>query len=58
MFRALIRPPSGALDSVYSWWYNGPTMLPAGSLDAEQLRIHAIGRQHRGCIKPQGVNIV
>ena len=27
----------------YTLWYNAPTMLPAG------------GRQHRGCIMPQGV---
>jgi len=27
----------------YSWWYNVPTMLPAG------------GRQHRRCIIPQAL---
>jgi len=31
MFQAIIRPSSGALDCVYSLWYNAPTMLPAGS---------------------------
>ena len=30
MFRAIISPSSGALDRVYSLWYNAPTMLPAG----------------------------
>jgi len=37
-------------------WYNAPTMLPAGSLDAEELHIQATGRQHRGCITPQAAN--
>jgi len=27
MFWAIIRPSSGALDCVYSLWYNAPTML-------------------------------
>jgi hypothetical protein len=41
-------------------WYNPPTMLPAGSLEAEELflRFQATGRQHRGCIIPQAVNTV
>ena len=30
-------------------------MLPAGSLEAEELRFQATGRQHRGCIIPQAV---
>ena len=34
------------------------TMLPAGNLDAEFLRIQVTGRQHRGCIIPQAVNTV
>ena len=34
----------------YSLWYNAPTMLPADSLEAEELRFRATGRQHRGCI--------
>ena len=40
----------------YSLWYNAPTMLPAGSLEAEELRFHATVRQHCGCIIPQAVN--
>ena len=32
MFRAIIRPSSGALDCVYSLWYEAPTVLPAGSV--------------------------
>jgi len=31
MFRAIISPILGALDCVYSFWYNAPTMLPAAS---------------------------
>ena len=30
-------------------------MLPAGSLDVEELRFQATDRQHRGCIIPQAV---
>jgi hypothetical protein len=33
MFRAMVSPSSGALECVYSLWYNARTMLPAGSLD-------------------------
>jgi len=33
-FGRRFRPSSGALDFVYSLWYNAPTKLPAGSLDA------------------------
>jgi hypothetical protein len=33
-------------------------MLPAGNLEAEGFRVQATGRQHRGCIIPQGVNTV
>ena len=29
--------------------------MPGGSLEAEELRIQATGRQHRGCIIPQAV---
>ena len=29
----------------YSLWYNAPTMLPAGSLEAEELRFQATGPQ-------------
>ena len=39
----------------YSLWYNAPTMLPTGSLEAEFLRFQATGRQHRGFIIPQAV---
>jgi hypothetical protein len=52
------RPPSGALDCVYSLWYNAPTMLPVGRLKAESLRFQTTGRQHRGCTIPQAVNTV
>jgi hypothetical protein len=31
-FGQWFRPSSGALDCVYSLWYNAPTMLPAGSV--------------------------
>jgi hypothetical protein len=39
----------------YSLWYNAPTMMPAGSLEAVFLRFQATGRQHRRCIIPQAV---
>ena len=39
----------------YSLWYNIPTMLPARSLEAEELRFQATVRQHRGYIIPQAV---
>ena len=39
----------------YSLWYNTPITMPAGSLEEEELRIQASGRQHRGCITPQTV---
>ena len=39
----------------YSLWYNAPTMLSVGSLDAEELRNQTTGRQHRGYIIPQAV---
>jgi len=39
-------------------WYNAPTMLPAGGLDAEEFRIQVTDRQNRGCIIPQAVNTV
>jgi hypothetical protein len=32
-FGRKFRKSSGALDCVYSLWYNAPTMLPAGNLD-------------------------
>ena len=59
-FGRWFRPYSGALDCVYSLWYNAPTMLPAGSLDEVEMlkqfhRIQATGGQHRGCIIPQAV---
>ena len=43
----------------YSWWYNALTMLPAGSLEAEELvflRFQATGQHCNGCIVPQAVN--
>jgi hypothetical protein len=36
-FARWFRPSSGAIDCVYSLWYNAPTMLPACSLQAEGL---------------------
>ena len=55
MFRALISPSSVTLVCAYSLWYNAPTMLPAGSLEAEELRFQATGRDCNGCIIPQAV---
>ena len=57
MFRGIIFPPSEALDCVTACGIMAPTMLPAGSLEAEALplRFQATGRQHRGCIIPQAV---
>jgi len=37
-FGQLFCPYSEALDCVYSLWCNAPTMLPAGRLEAEELR--------------------
>ena len=37
-FGRWFRPSSGARDCVYSLRYNAPTMLPAGSLEEEELR--------------------
>ena len=31
----------------YSLWYNAPTMLPAGNLEAEEPRFQLTGRQNR-----------
>ena len=39
----------------YSLWYNAPTMLPAGSLEAEEIRFQTTGRQLRGYNIPQAV---
>ena len=39
----------------YSLCCNAPTMLPAGSLEAEFLRFQAASRKHRGCIIAQAV---
>jgi len=39
----------------YSLWYNTPTMLLAGSLEAEFFRFEATGRQHSWYIIPQAV---
>jgi len=39
----------------YSLWYNAPTMLPAGSLEAKFPHFQATGWQNRGCIIPQAV---
>ena len=39
----------------YSMWYNEPTMLPAGSLEAEFLRFQVTDPQHRECNIPQAV---
>ena len=40
----------------YSIWYRAPTILPAGSMEAEFQRFQATGRQHRGCFIPKAVN--
>jgi hypothetical protein len=48
IFRAMIRPSSGALDCVYSLWYNAPTILPAGILDAEELGVATAGVEGYG----------
>jgi hypothetical protein len=39
-FGRWFRPSSGALDCVYSLWYNAPTMLLAGSLEEESIRFN------------------
>ena len=39
----------------HSLWHNAPTILSAGSLEAEFLRFQATGRQYRGCIMQQVV---
>jgi hypothetical protein len=36
-------------------WYNAPIAMPAGSLEAEELRFQATGRHCNGCIIPQAV---
>jgi hypothetical protein len=36
-FGRWFRPSSRDLDYVYSLWYNAPTMLPAGNLEAEEI---------------------
>ena len=57
MFRAIILPIliSARLYVTACSTYNAPTMLPAGSLEAEELRFQATGRQHRRCNIPQAV---
>ena len=56
MFRAIISPIFRSTRLCYSLWYKAPTMLPAGCLEAEELRLQTPGyRQHRGCIIPQAV---
>ena len=39
----------------YSLWYNAPMMMPAGSLEAEELRFQDTGRHCNECISPQAV---
>ena len=41
MFRAIILPNFRSTRLCYSLWYNAPTMLPAGSLEAEASRLPA-----------------
>ena len=49
----------GALDCVYSLWYNAPMMLPAGKLDEVEFHFFQVtSRQHHRCIIPQAVNTV
>ena len=40
----------------YSLWYNAPTMLPAGSVETEELFFQATARQLCGCIVPTSCN--
>jgi hypothetical protein len=64
-FGRWLRPSSGALDCGYSLWYNAPTMLPAGSLEAEflcfligiinkLLLLHLVGCLHYLCVCVSG----
>ena len=46
MFRAMISPIFRSIDYFYSLWYNAPTMLPAGKLEAEFLRFQVTGRHY------------
>jgi hypothetical protein len=55
MFRAIISPILSSNRLCYSLWYNSPIAMPAGSLEAEELRFQITGRQLRGCIIPQAV---
>ena len=40
----------------YNLWYNAPTMVPVGRLEAEFFRYQATGRQYRGCIYTTSCN--
>ena len=51
----LLVTSSGALDCVYSLWYNALKKLPVGDQDEFHL-ILITSRQHRRCIIPQAVN--
>jgi len=38
-FGRCLRPSSGALDCIYSFWYCPPILLPAGIMDEMELNI-------------------
>jgi len=60
-FGRSFRPSSGALNCVYSLWYNALAMLPAGDQDEVELILGMLlltSRQHCRCIIPQSVNTV
>jgi hypothetical protein len=46
MFRAIISPILRSKDCVYSFWYNAPTILPAGNLDEVEHLIQAASSVH------------
>ena len=52
MFRGCLRPSSGALDCIYSFWYYPPTLLLAGVMDEVEFHlIHDTSlQQHRWTI--------
>ena len=41
-FGRCLRPSSGALDCIYSFWYCPPILLPAGIMDEMELQFHLI----------------
>ena len=51
-------PANGRWDLSRRLKDNAPTMLPAGSSEAEEFHFQDAGRQHCGCIIPRAVNTV